>query len=135
MKTLILIFLFALSLVALEKEYVRKIPTYVIDTKSMGMINAKQAFYIIGNSKHGMMKDNFAFFAKEDAQAYISSRGGCVVDYETYVKMNDADIQEYVKEHGVVIEKKEIVKKVDKNNTKDPSSDVYSKENMNKYKF
>lgn len=132
MKTLLLIFLLTLSLIASQKEHVRKIPSYIIDAKSMVLVDAKKAFFILGSQKYGTMKENFAFGKKEDAQEYVKRRGGCVVDYETYINMTDEEIKEYVKEHGIVIEKKELKKKIDTNTT---NSDIYNKENMKKYKF
>ena len=98
---------------------------------------SKNAFFVLGNPKHGTMKKNFGFANKKGAEEYIKKNGGCVVDYATYVKMTDEDIEEYVKEHGV--EREVIIKPikdtnvtVDKNGT---NSDMYNKENMKKYKF
>ena len=136
MKTLLLIFLLTLSLIASQKEHVRKIPGYMIDEKNYGLIDSKKAFFVIGSPKYGTMKENFAFAKKEDAQEYVKKRGGCVVNYEEYINMTDEDVEEYVKKHGIVIEKKEdnntTKTKVDINNT---GSDIYNKENLKKYKF
>ena len=140
MKTALLIFLLALSLIASQKENARKIPSYIIDAKNYGLLDAKQAFFVIGSPKYGTMKENFAFVKKEDADEYVKKHGGCVVDYKTYVKMDDKAVDEYVKKHGVVLKKKEIKEKIDTNTTKTiekntPKSDIYNKENMKKYKF
>jgi len=131
MKTLLLIFLLVLSLIASEED-ARKMPSYVIDTKSMSLIDSKKAFFIIGSRKYGTMKENFAFAKKEDAERYVKKNGGSVVDYNTYIKMDDKAVNEYVKKHGITIEKKVTKKKTDVNNT---NSDIYNKENMKKYKF
>ncbi|MCK4738137.1 MAG: nitrous oxide reductase accessory protein NosL [Sulfurimonas sp.] len=133
MKAILLMILLMLSLNA----YQRSIPSYIIDVPSMKLMNSKNAFFVLGNTKHGIMKKNFGFANKKDAEEYVKERGGCVVDYATYVKMTDEDIEEYVKEHGV---EREVIKvpvkdtnvTVDKNDT---NSDIYNKENMKKYKF
>ena len=119
--------------------YERKIPNFIIDVKSIKLIDSKKAFYVIGNEKHGIMKKNFGFADKEAAEKYVKKHEGCVVDYATYVKMTDKDIEEYVKEHGYVIPKeKKTTKAVDANKTIDIKStdkDIYNKKNLKKYKF
>ncbi|MCF6308914.1 MAG: nitrous oxide reductase accessory protein NosL [Sulfurimonas sp.] len=133
MKTILLIILLTLSLSAFE----RKIPSYIIDVTTIKLIGSKTAFYVIGNEQHGTMKKNFGFAAKKTAQKYVERNGGCVVDYATYVKMTDEDIEEYVKENGIVI----VVEKktpADANVTVDTNAtdaDIYNKKNMQKYKF
>lgn len=131
MKSLLLMILLTFSLMAAEEGYERKIPNFVIDNKSIKLIDSKKAFFILGNRKYGTMKKNFAFARKEDAQKYVERTGGCVVDYQTYLKMDDKDVEEYVKKHGITIEKKVEEKK----EKKGLESDIYNKENMKKYKF
>ena len=131
MKTIIMIILITISIFASQND-ARKIPEYVIGAKSMGLIKAKDAFFIIGSRKYGIMKDTFAFSSKKNAEEYIKKTGGCVVDYNTYIKMDDKEVEKYVKEHGIVIVK-------DTNTTKPikkskPASGIYSKENMKKYR-
>jgi len=90
------------SLVASERE----IPSYIVDAKNYSLVDAKKAFFIIGSSKYGIMKENFAFSYKKDAEEYVKKRGGCVIDYKTYINMDDKAVDEYVKKHGIKIEKK-----------------------------
>ncbi|MCW8954321.1 MAG: nitrous oxide reductase accessory protein NosL [Sulfurimonas sp.] len=138
MKTTLLIFLLILSLNASQEEHKRKIPSHIVDAKEYILVDSKKAFFILGSHKVGTMKEYFAFIKKEDAEEHVKKYGGCVVDYDTYAKMDDKEVEEYVKEHGIVAEKEKSAKAVDANNTADTNtteSDIYNKENMQKYKF
>ena len=142
MKTVLIIVLLTISIFATQKEYVRDIPNKVVDLNSLAFINAKEAFFILGNDKYGSMKKSWAFKNKEVAQKYAEMRGGCIVDYETYVKMDDEAVKKYVKKHAIIIAKDTNVTKVVKpskpssNNASSPIKkaksyeDIYSLENL-----
>ncbi len=139
MKTVLIIVLLTISIFATQKEYVRDIPNKVVDLNSLAFINAKEAFFILGNDKYGSMKKSWAFKNKEVAQKYAEMRGGCIVDYETYVKMDDEAVKKYVKKHAIIIAKDTNVTKVVKQPNKPSSSpikkaksyeDIYSLENL-----
>lgn len=95
MKTILLMFLLALALVASEQKEAPKaqsateVPNYIIDAKNYSLIDAKKAFYVIDTNKYGTMQEHFAFANEKDAQEYVEKNGGSVVDYETYIKMNE----------------------------------------------
>ncbi len=151
MKTTIILILLTISIFATQKEYVRDIPKYVVDVPSTAFIDSKNAYYIIGNKKYGTMQKSWGFLNKETAQKYAEKYGGCIVDYETYVKMDDEAVEKYVKEHGIVISKdinttkpidtKPIKKsKPTSNRYSNPIKksntpvDIFSKENLEKYR-
>lgn len=118
MKTiLILLTITIFTAQAAQKEYIRDIPKNVVCVQSTAFINSKDAFFIIGNYKHGMMQKSWAFSTREGAQRYADKNGGCIVDYETYVKMDDKAVKEYVKEHGIVITKDTNTTKIAKDNS------------------
>ncbi|HEY9203659.1 MAG TPA: nitrous oxide reductase accessory protein NosL [Sulfurimonas sp.] len=83
MKTLLLIFLMVISLIASEKEEIK----YIVDAKNYGLVAAKDAFYVIDSHKYGTMQEYFAFAKEEDATDHVKKYGGKVVDYETYQKL------------------------------------------------
>ena len=94
MKTVLLIFLLSISLIAAEKEAPKKQNakqelSYIIDAKNYGLINAKKAFFVINSHKYGTMQDYFAFAEEKDAKEYVEKYGGSVVDYETYIKLDE----------------------------------------------
>jgi len=144
MKTILIIILLTISIFATQKEYVRDIPKNVVDLNSLAFIDSKKAFFIIGNDKYGSMKKSWAFKNKEIAQKYAEMHGGCIIDYETYVKMDDKAVEEYVKEHGIVIKRDTNVTKpiksskpsVDKNSNSVKKTksyeDIYSIETLRK---
>ncbi len=84
MKTMILLFLLSISLIASQ----RQMPKYVVDAKNYGLVESTKAFYIIGSKKYGIMKESFAFSKEKDAQDYVEKNGGSVVDYDTYIEMD-----------------------------------------------
>lgn len=58
MKTILLTFLIAISLVASEKEAtqtqsVQEEIKYIVDAKNYGLVAAKDAFYVIDSHKYG----------------------------------------------------------------------------------
>lgn len=95
MRTALLIFLVAISLIASEKKEVVKTngavqkPNFIIDAKNYGLIDAKKAFYVINSRKYGTMQESFAFATEEDAKQHVKQYGGSVVDYETYIKLDE----------------------------------------------
>ncbi|OHD97288.1 MAG: hypothetical protein A3E21_07085 [Sulfurimonas sp. RIFCSPHIGHO2_12_FULL_36_9] len=95
MKTTLLIFLIALSLIASEKKDIVtkdslvKKPTYIIDAKNYGLIDAKNAFFVINSHKYGTMQESFAFAEEKDAKEHVEKYGGSVVNYETYIKLDE----------------------------------------------
>lgn len=94
MKTILLTFLIAISLVASEKEAtqtqsVQEEIKYIVDAKNYGLVAAKDAFYVIDSHKYGTMQDYFAFAKEEDANEHVKKYGGSVVDYETYKKIQE----------------------------------------------
>ena len=70
---------------------------YIVDAKSMKLIDAKSAYYVIGGRTYGIMSPTgkFAFASKEAAEAFIRQYGGSVVDYKT---ANEADLKESMQE-------------------------------------
>lgn len=141
MKTILIIILLTISIFGAQKEYTRDIPENVVDLNSLSLINSKEAFFIIGNNKYGSMQKSWAFKDKETAQTYAQMHGGCIVDYETYVKMDDEAIKKYVKEHGIVIKRDtNITKQTVKTPTKSHHpvektksyKEIYSKEALRK---
>ena len=97
MKTILLLFLITISLIASEEqstgEDVKKtnkteVPKYIVDPNTFRLVDSKKAFYIIGSKKYGTMKENFAFATKEDAEKYVKKNGGSVVDYNTYISID-----------------------------------------------
>lgn len=139
MKTILITILITISIFASGQQDARKIPSHVVDVIGYSLIDSKDAFFILGIKKYGMMQKSWAFSNKEDAQAYAEKHGGCIVDYATYIKMDDKKVDEYVKKHGIVIAvDKNTTKSVDKNSTikkNNSNSDVYSIKNRAKYKF
>ncbi|MFA5233075.1 MAG: nitrous oxide reductase accessory protein NosL [Sulfurimonas sp.] len=94
MKTILLLFLLSISLIALEKEVpkpqnAKQELSYIIDAKNYGLIDAKKAFFVINSHKYGTMQDYFAFAEEKDAKEHVQKYGGAVVDYETYMKLDD----------------------------------------------
>jgi len=92
MKTLLLTFLIAISLIASEKEAaptqsIKEEIKYIIDAKNYGLVAAKDAYYVIDSHKYGTMQEYFAFANEEDANDHVKKYGGKVVDYETYKKI------------------------------------------------
>jgi len=57
----------------------------VVDTKSLKLIDASNAWYVVGSSKAGTMSkvSKYAFNSKEDAQGFSKKFGGEVFDFET----------------------------------------------------
>ncbi len=55
----------------------------VADTKNLGLIDAYQAFIVVGSSKPGTMTMNsqYAFASEEDAKAFQSENGGRIVKF------------------------------------------------------
>jgi nitrous oxide reductase accessory protein NosL len=93
-KTILLIFLLSISLIALDKEVPKVQNTkqelsYIIDAKNYGLIDAKKAFFVVNSHKYGTMQDYFAFAEEKDAKEHVEKYGGSVVDYETYMKFDD----------------------------------------------
>jgi hypothetical protein len=93
MKTVLLIFLLSISLIASQKEVpktenTKKELSYIIDAKNYGLIDAKKAFFVVNSHKYGTMQDYFAFADEKDAKEYVEKNGGSVVDYETYMKLD-----------------------------------------------
>ncbi|MFA5454945.1 MAG: nitrous oxide reductase accessory protein NosL [Sulfurimonas sp.] len=94
MKTILLIFLLSISLIAAEKEVpkpqnAKQELTYIIDAKNYVLIDAKKAFFVVNSHKYGTMQDYFAFADEKDAKEYVEKNGGSVVDYETYMKFDE----------------------------------------------
>lgn len=94
MKTILLLFLLSISLIASEKEVPKKQNakqelSYIIDAKNYGLIDAKKAFFVINSHKYGTMQDYFAFAEEKDAKEHVEKYGGSVVDYETYMKLDE----------------------------------------------
>jgi len=94
LKTILLMFLLAISLIASEKEVQKTQNTkqelnYIIDAKNYGLIDAKNAFFVINSHKYGTMQEYFAFAEEKDAKEYVEKYGGSVVDYETYIKLDE----------------------------------------------
>lgn len=94
MKTLLLPFLIAISLVASQQEStptqsVKEEIKYIVDAKNYGLVAAKDAFYVIDSHKYGTMQEYFAFANEEDANDHVEKYGGKVVDYETYQKLQE----------------------------------------------
>ncbi len=56
----------------------------VIDTKNLGFIDAKKAFYVVGSSMAGTMSINsqYAFVNAEDAKEFQTQYGGRVVGFD-----------------------------------------------------
>lgn len=89
MKTLFLILLLTISLIAEQKnQNEQPMPEFVVDAKNFGLIDAKEAYYIIGSYKYGTMKEAFAFAYEKDALEHVKKHGGSVVDYKTFIKMD-----------------------------------------------
>jgi len=93
-KAILLIFLLAISLIASEKEVTKAQNTkqelnYIIDAKNYGLIDAKKAFFVINSHKYGTMQDYFAFAEEKDAKEHVQKYGGSVVNYETYIKLDE----------------------------------------------
>lgn len=95
MKSVLLMFLVAVSLIASEikegtqSQSAQEEIKYIIDAKNYGMISAKDAFYVIDSHKYGTMQDHFAFATKEDAREHVEKHGGSVVSYEDYMKIKE----------------------------------------------
>jgi len=94
MKTLLLIFLTTISLIASQEESAQTQSTteeikYIVDAKNYGLVAAKDAFYVIDSHKYGTMQEYFAFAKEEDANDHVKKYGGKVVDYETYQKIKE----------------------------------------------
>ena len=110
MKTMLLILLLAITTIAsqeqettesTESNITKEIPEFVIDSANYGMISSKDAFFTLGSRSFGTMATVFSFATKEDAQKYIEEFGGCILDYDTYVKMDEEDEKKYIKEHAI----------------------------------
>ncbi|MCF6331213.1 MAG: hypothetical protein L3I99_06670 [Sulfurimonas sp.] len=138
MKIILIITLLCISIFAQQKQYVREIPKYVVGVKSLSLFDSKKAFFVIGAYKYGLMMDTFAFRHKGNAQEYIKKYGGCVVDYETYVKMDDEAVKKHVKKHGIVIPKDmnttKLIKKSKSDSNISSKTDIYSKEKLQRYR-
>ena len=61
----------------------------VVDTNSLKLINAKEAFYVIGSSKKGTMTpiSKYAFSSKVDASEFQAKFGGKIKSFEQTLKI------------------------------------------------
>ena len=69
----------------IHKHHHDKIKTIqVVDTNSLQLINAKEAFYVIGSSKKGTMTpiSKYAFLSKEEAQVFQKKFGGEIKSFK-----------------------------------------------------
>lgn len=64
------------------------------DYNTKSLIDAENAFWVIGGKKMGVMskRAKWAFAKKSDAQAFIAANGGELADFETAVKASYADL-------------------------------------------
>lgn len=61
----------------------------VADYNSKALINAKEAFWVIGGSKKGVMTQTakWAFESKKDAEAFIEENGGELTNFDNALKI------------------------------------------------
>ncbi len=64
-----------------------------VDVKSLKMIDAKKAFYVVGSSKPGTMTTNsqYAFANQSDAQNFSKENGGKIVNFDEAYKISLKD--------------------------------------------
>ncbi len=67
----------------------------VIDTKNLGFIDAKKAFYVVGSSIAGTMTMNsqYAFVSEADAKEFQAQNGGRIVGFEEAYAISKEDFQ------------------------------------------
>ena len=69
----------------IHNDYADKIEKIeVVDTASLKLINAKDAFYVVGSSKKGTMSaiSKYAFLKKDDAVAFVKEFGGKIHNFD-----------------------------------------------------
>ncbi len=74
----------------IHEDYENKINNIqVVDTNSLKLINAKEAFYIVGSSKEGTMSpvSEYAFSTKDEALKFQKEFGGEIHTFEETLKL------------------------------------------------
>ena len=67
---------------------------YVGDFNTKKLIDAEQAFWVIGGNKPGVMtkRAKWAFEKKTDADAFIAKEGGTIANFDQAIKASYEDI-------------------------------------------
>lgn len=67
----------------------------VIDTNSLGFMNAKNAWYVLGSNKKGTMSkvSKYAFATKEAAEVFAKENGGHIGRFEDALSLAKKDFQ------------------------------------------
>lgn len=67
---------------------------YVGDFNTKKLIDAEQAFWVIGGNKPGVMtkRAKWAFENKTDAEAFVKKEGGTAADFDQVIKASYEDI-------------------------------------------
>lgn len=68
----------------------------VVDTNSLKLIDAKNAFYVVGSSKKGTMSpiSKYAFSSKNEALSFQKEFGGEIHSFEESLKIAKSDLKE-----------------------------------------
>ncbi|MEA3523562.1 MAG: nitrous oxide reductase accessory protein NosL [Campylobacterota bacterium] len=87
-----------------DNQYSDLTKAKVVDVTSLDFINAQDAFYVIGSSKPGTMTMNskYAFASKKEAQAFVKTNGGKIVNFHDAVEIASSDR----KKNNMMINKK-----------------------------
>lgn len=71
----------------------------VVDVKSLKLIHAKEATYVVGSKVHGTMSrvSKYAFLNKEDAKTFQAEHGGEIMDFDSALKKAKEDFDHQMK--------------------------------------